>query len=151
MLAFKDLKAILKTSVVWEKKLKDFYDVAEFAVQSRESKRVIGLLRDNLVDKLKILEDINLDRYGQTEWVQFAPDYKEEDLIPIHKISRESTPKEIITEILESEKRLKSFYATIHGNLITRNQKDLFDSIVTFKDNQISEIENLLKRDDLGS
>ncbi len=150
MIAFKELKAVLKTSVVWEKKLKDFYDVAEYAVKSEDSKKVISLLRGNLVEKLEILDDIKLDKYGKTEWIQFAPDFKE-DIIPTQRINRDSTPREIINQILECEMQLKSFYASIHSNLIIRSQKELFDSLVTFKDNQISEIKNLLNRDDLGN
>ena len=151
MIAFQELKAVLKTSVVWEKKLKDFYDVAEYAVKSEDSKKVITLLRGNLVEKLEILDDIKLDKYGKTEWIQFAPDFKDEDFIPTQRISRDSTPREIINQILECEKQLKSFYASIHSNLIIRSQKELFESLVTFKDNQISEIKNLLNRDDLGN
>ena len=83
MIAFKELKDILKTSVVWEQKLKDFYDVAEFAMKNEESKKIISLLRGNLEEKLEILEKINPEKFGQTEWVQFAPDYKVEDLILI--------------------------------------------------------------------
>ena len=151
MIAFKELKDILKTSVVWEQKLNDFYDVAEFALKSEESKKIISLLRGNLVEKLEILDKINPEKFGQTEWIQFAPDYKVEDLIPIQKINRDSSPREIIEQILQSETQLQSFYASIQGNLIIRSQKELFDSLVTFKDNQISEIKNLLNRDDLGN
>jgi len=151
MIAFKELKAVLKTSIIWEKKLKDFYDVAEYAMKSEDSKKVISLLRGNLVEKLEILDDIKIDKYGKTEWIQFAPDFKDEDIIPTQRISRDSTPRKIINQILECETQLKSFYAAIHSNLIVRSQKELFDSLVTFKDNQISEIKNLLNRDDLGN
>lgn len=151
MIAFKELKAVLKTSIVWEKKLKDFYDVAEYAVKSDDSKKVISLLRDKLEEKLEILDGIKLDKYGKTEWVQFAPDFKEEEIIPTQRINRDSTPREIINQIFKCEMQLKSFYASIHSNLIIRSQKELFDSLVTFKENQISEIKNLLNRDDLGN
>ena len=150
MIAFQDLKAVLKTSIGWERKLKDFYDVAEYALKSQESRQIIAILRDKLAAKLEILENINLDRHGKTAWIQFAPDYKDEDLIPIQQIGRNSAPREIISQILETETRLKDFYASICSDLISRSQKEVFDSLVKFKENQISEIDNLLNSSDLS-
>ncbi len=80
-----------------------------------------------------------------------ALDCKEEAILPKHNITRDSTPKEIINHILECEEHLQKFYAAINNNLIIRSQKELLDSLVTFKVNQISEIKNLLNSDDLGN
>ena len=150
MIAFQDLKAVLRASIGWERKLKDFYDVAEYALKSQESRQIIAVLRDNLAAKLEILENINLDKYGENAWIQFAPDYKDEELIPIKKIDRNSAPREIISQILETETKLRDFYTTIHSNLVSRAQKEVFGSLVKFKENQISEIDNLLSSSDLS-
>jgi hypothetical protein len=145
LIAFKNLKEILDITVRWEKSLKDFYDVAEFALRNKKSKEVIDLLRSNLVVRLEILQNINLDDYGKTGWVRYAPDYKDESLIPIKTISRDANPQEIFTRILEYVKKLKSFYQTISSKLVAAKQKELFDSLVQFKEDQIYEINRFME------
>ena len=39
MIAFKSLSEILKTMLRWENKLKDFFDVAEYALHNENSKK----------------------------------------------------------------------------------------------------------------
>jgi len=149
LIAFKNLKEILEITIRWEKSLKDFYDVAEFALRNNESKEVIALLRSNLIIRLEILKNINLDDYGKTGWVRYAPDYRDDTLIPIKSISRDAGPQEIFTQILEYEKKLKNFYQTISGKLVAIKQRELFDSLVQFKDEQIYEINKFM--DSYGS
>jgi hypothetical protein len=140
VIAFKNLKEILQITVKWEKKLKDFYDVAEFALRNKDSKQVVVLLRENLLNRLDVLKKINLDDYGKTEWVRYAPDYKDSELIPVQTISRDADPVMIFTQILEYEQKLRDFYKTIHDKLVVSKQKDLFESLVKFKNEQIFEI-----------
>ena len=144
MLAFTNLKEIMDLTIKWEKKLKDFYDVAEFALRNNESKRVVAFLRENLVDRLEITKNINLNDYGKTEWVQYAPAYKDDELIPTKTISRDADPKDIFHQILDYEKKLKGFYETIAQKLVVAKQKDLFESLALFKDEQIFEINKFL-------
>ncbi len=146
VIAFKNLKEILDITIRWEKSLKDFYDVAEFALRSGESKEVIALLRSNLMTRLDILKNINLDDYGRTGWVRYAPDYRGDALIPIKSISRDADPLEIFTQILEYEEKLKNFYQTISSKLVATKQRELFDSLVQFKDEQIFEINKFMDR-----
>ena len=136
-------------TIKWEKKLKDFYDVAEFALRNDESKRVVALLRENLVTRLEIIKNINLNDYGKNEWVQYAPDYKDDELIPIKTISRDADPKDIFTQILEYEKKLQSFYEAIAKKLVVAKQKELFESLALFKDEQIFEINKFLDSFDI--
>jgi hypothetical protein len=144
VLAFTNLKEIMDLTIKWEKKLKDFYDVAEFALRNDESKRVVVILRKNLVDRLEITKNINLNDYGKTQWIQYAPDYKDDELIPIKTISRDADPKDIFNQILDYEKKLKSFYETIANKLVVAKQKDLFESLSLFKDEQIFEINKFI-------
>ncbi len=144
MIAFKNLKDILNITIKWEQKLKDFYDVAEFALRNKESKKAVGLLKENLLRRLDVLKNINLDDFGKTGWIRYASDYREDELIPIHKISRDSNPKEIFLQILDYETKLKSFYSTIYSKLVAAKQKELFESLVNFKDEQIHEINNFM-------
>jgi len=144
MISFSDLKGVLAATVRWEQKLKDFYDVAEFAMKSRESKEAVVRLRENHMERLSVLENVDVARFGSSEWIRFAPAYDDEDIVPVHGISRDSTPSQVVDRIVSCEKNLRDFYAAVATHLISRDQKDLFASLVTFKDNQIAQIEQLL-------
>ena len=143
MIAFKSLSEILKTMLGWENKLKDFYDVAEYALQNEKSKKTVQTLRERHVNKLEILRGVDPSSYGKTEWVRYAPSYQEEDLIPVGKIRRDAEPDEIFEHLLDYESKLKSIYSSIASNLISRTQKELFESLVRFKQEQIEEIRHL--------
>jgi rubrerythrin len=145
VIAFKDLKDILKISIKWEQNLKNFYDVAEFALQKKESKKVLAMLKENLLKRLEILKNINIENYGKTSWVRYAADYKDDELIPIHSISRDASPQEIFTQILNFETKMKDFYSTIFSKLVPSKQRELFESLVKFKEEQIYEINNFMK------
>ncbi|MEW5817851.1 MAG: hypothetical protein AB1798_20965 [Spirochaetota bacterium] len=146
MIAFKELQDIVKRTTGWERKLLDLYDVAEFGIKNKDSKAVIKFLKERQEDNLEILENIDVKKYGKTEWVRFASDYKDEELIPKRNIKKDSTPVEIFNCILEYENKLKDFYHSIFERLSTEAQKELFDSLVKFKDEQISRIKNLMER-----
>jgi hypothetical protein len=143
MIAFKSLSDILRTMIGWEKKLKDFYDVAEYALRNEKSKKTVQTLRERHEEKLEILRNVDPSSHGKTEWVRYAPSYREEDLIPVGKIQRDAEPEEIFEHLLDYEGKLKSIYASIATNLISRSQKDLFESLVRFKEEQIEEIRRL--------
>jgi ferritin len=143
MIAFRSLSEILKTTIGWEKKLKDFYDVAEYALQNEKSKKTVQTLRERHENKLEILRNVDPSNHGKTEWVRYAPSYREEDLIPVGKIRRDSSPEEIFAHLLDYEGKLKSIYSSIATNLISRSQKELFESLVLFKEEQIEEIRHL--------
>ena len=144
MIAYKDLKVLLETMIKWENKLTDFYDVAEIAMRDEESKKLIVMLRGNHINNLNIIKDTRIEDYGKDEWIKYAPDLDFKDLIPIGKIKRESPPKEIITHILDYEKKMKNYYFSISEKIITRDEKELFDSLVKFKDRQVFELKTFL-------
>ena len=144
MISFRNLQDILQITMRWEKKLKDFYDVAELAMRSDESKRVVALLKDRLSAKMDVLQNIDMKKFGTTEWIRYAPDYKDEDLIPIGAIQRESSPQELFTHLLGYEEKLQNVYTRIAETLITQRQKELFESLAQFKGEQIEEITRLM-------
>ncbi len=145
MVSFKDLKTLLEIIIDWENKLTDFYDVAEIALREKESKKILAFLRENHVTNLKIIKDINLEEYGKDEWIKYAPDYRVKDLIPIGKIKRDSSPKEIFKNILEYEEKIKAFYFSISEKIISREAKELFDSLVKLKDKQVFILKSFLE------
>lgn len=151
MIAFKSLSEILKTTVRWEDKLKDFYDVAEYALKNEKSKITVQMLRDKHVDKLEILKRVDPLRYGKTEWVRYAPSYRDADLIPVGKIRRDAEPGEIFEHLVDFENKLKNIYSSIADNLVSREQKELFESLVLFKEEQIEEIRHLREQTRSGT
>ena len=108
MIAFRDVKEIVKITVKWERKLKDFYDVVEVAVLREGSKQTVVMLRARLLEKLEILEGIDLNAFGNTEWIRYLPDVKENELIPVTGIRRESAPNEVFEHLLAYEEKLKN-------------------------------------------
>ena len=67
MIAFKSLSEILDTMLGWENKLKDFYDVAEYALQNEKSKKTVQTLRERHVNKLEILRGAD-HVYNRPDW-----------------------------------------------------------------------------------
>jgi hypothetical protein len=145
MIAYKNLKEVLDRTVQWERKLNDLYDVAQFGVKQEESQKLVSFLKDRQEANLEVLEGIDIKKFGPGEWIQFAGDYREEELIPVHQIHRDSTPGEILETILEYEEKLKSFYAAIADHVTSGAQQDLFDSLMRFKEEQTNRIKNFVR------
>ncbi|RKX74889.1 MAG: hypothetical protein DRP87_15855 [Spirochaetes bacterium] len=140
MISYKELKELLQKAIRWEEKLKDLYDVAELGLKEPKSKEVVKILGNKLKEKLEVSENVDVEKHGRTEWVRFAPDYRDEDLIPKKAITKHTTPEEIFRQLLDFETKLKSYYSAILKNLRTDRQRDLFESLVRFKEEQVAEI-----------
>ena len=149
MIAFKDLKGLMETVINWENKLSEFYDVAETILKNNESKKIIALLRENHIKNLQIIKDIHIENFGGNEWIRYVPDFNVKNLLPIEKIKRETTSKEIINYVLEFEEKTREFYSSISEIIITRNQKELFNSLAIFKDRQVFEIKKIMESNHL--
>jgi hypothetical protein len=142
---YQDLQEVLNLTVGWEKELKDLYDVAEIALRDERSRKAVAILRDRLVRNLKVLEAVDVQKYGKTEWVRYSLDFRMEELIPKTRLKRDSTPMEIFECILECEEKLKDFYSTIRDLLVSRQQGELFDSLIAFRVAQIIEIKSSME------
>ena len=145
MIGYKDLRSLLNLIVEWEKKLADFYDVAEYALRKKESLITVKILKENHDNNMKVLESIDVEEFGNDEWIKYTPDFNVHDIMPIGKISRDASPDEIIHSILEFEEKVKEYYEKIADKIITSQEKDLFDSLVSFKNTQIVRIKQLLE------
>ena len=146
MIAFKNVAEILDKSLTWEQELKDLYDVAEFAMKSDESRKTVALLRDNLEKKLAVLKKVDPADHGSAEWVRYAADYNDKDLINAESITRDSAPEEILSHIVTYQERLRDFYGRIAENLVSRDQRELFESLAAFKSEQIEEFGLIMSR-----
>ncbi len=141
---YEELQDVLNRAIGWEKELKDLYDVAEIALRDERSRRLVGILRDRLVKNLEVLGSVDVERYGKTEWVRYSFDFRTDDIVPKTRLKKDSPPKEVFERILESEEKLRDFYATIRDMLISSGQQELFSSLVTFKTGQIIEIKDYM-------
>jgi len=141
MIAFKNLKEILRITLQWEQSLKDFYDVAEFALKSEASKKAVRLLRAKLEEKLAVLRGVKPEDFGKTEWIRFTLDYKPEELTP--GLSRASDAGEIFRHLVDFQGKLAGVYARVAETIVSRGQKELFESLARFKEEQGAEVRRL--------
>lgn len=146
MLAYKELQDILNTTQRWEQAMLELYQVAEVGLKNNEASKTLSFLMENHISQMEILKNIRIENYGPTEWVKFTADLHEEDIIPKQTINRNSTAGDICAAILEYEGNLKRFYQMVTDHLNTEQQKELFQSLVQFKENQIERIQNCLKQ-----
>ena len=142
MIAYQELQKIVDTTVVWEEKMFDLYEVAELGLKNEDAIKAVRFLKDNHVEHTNVLRNINVENYGPTEWVKFTKDYREEDIIPKRDINRNSSAEELCSYMLEYEGKMMEFYGFVRDHLVTEKQIELFDSLVTFKRNQIERIKN---------
>ena len=141
MIAFKNLKEILSITLQWEQSLKDFYDVAEFALKSEASKKAVRLLRAKLEEKLAVLRGVRTEDFGKTEWIRFTLDYKPEELTPT--IGRAAAAGEIFRHLVDFQGKLAGVYSRIAETIVSRGQKELFESLARFKQEQGAEVRRL--------
>ncbi len=141
MIAFKNLKEILSITQQWETSLKDFYDVAEFALKSEASKEAVRLLRAKLEEKLAVLRGVRPEDFGKAEWIRFTLDYSPEELTP--KLGRNSAAGEIFRHLVDFQSKLGGVYSRIAETVVSRGQKELFESLARFKEEQGAEVRRL--------
>ena len=140
MVVFRDLKGLMEVIIIWEDKLTDYYDAAEKIIENKQFKQVIALLREKHLNNLLIIKEIHVEDYGKDEWIQITPDCNVKDLLPVDEIKKDSTSQEIIDHVLEFEEKMMDFYSCISKMIISRDEKELFDSLVKFKERQILNI-----------
>ena len=140
MLAYKELQDILGATLKWEQNMLDLYEVAEIGIKDKDAKSALTFLKDNHVSHMDVLKNVDVKKFGPTEWVRYSLDYRTDDLIPKKAINRNSSAEEIWTLILDYEEKLKTFYRDVTDRLNTEKQKELFESLVLFKENQIQRI-----------
>ncbi len=140
MLAYKELQDIIDATLEWERNILDLYEVAEIGIKDEDAKSALAFLKDNHVSHLNVLKHIDVKNFGPTVWVRYSRDYRIDDLIPKKAINRDSSAEEICTLILNYEEKLKTFYRDVADHLNSEKQKDLFESLGLFKENQIQRI-----------
>lgn len=144
MASYQSLQDLLNRALKWEKELLSFYDVAKIGLGDEKSKNLVTRLEAQQGRNLEILRDIDVEKYGPNEWVRFSIEYHDEQLIPKKSVKRDSKPEEIVTAILDYENKLKKYYETIHNSVVSDSQKELFASLVQFRDRQIEQLHAFL-------
>ncbi len=94
---------------------------------------------------VEILQNMHMKQFGPSEWVNYVPDYSDDEIISKKKITRDSTPHKIFYTILAYEEKSRNFYTSISENVIGERQRELFESLITFQEEQISKINNYIK------
>jgi len=145
MAVFRDLKKLLEMAVVWEERLTDFYDAVERTSRAKELCQNIVLLKKRHVENLDIVRCIDIEAYGKDEWIQNVPEIDVENLLCLSSVTEDMSMREIFARVLKFERRMKEFYGFVADKVIDIDEKELFESLVQFKDWQIIEIRRNLE------
>jgi hypothetical protein len=144
MLAYRNVGDIIGKAIQWETALRGFYEVAEVALKNPESRKLVVVLREKLVERLRILQELDVKKYGNAEWVKFVPAVADDEIVPKVSITRSSDPRQVFEVILGVDEKLERFYGSLAGSLVSREQKELFQSLALFKAEQIESIKGYM-------
>jgi hypothetical protein len=144
MLAYRNVGDIAAKAIEWETALKGFYEVAEVALRNPGSRKLVGMLREELLERLRVLKELDVKKFGGVEWVKFPPAMAEDEIVPKVTITRNSPPEEVFGVIVGVDERLERFYTGLASNLVSRAQKELFQSLALFKAEQIESIKGYM-------
>ena len=146
MSAYMNLKNLLIKMIEWEEKFTDFYNYALGVIEEKHCKQTITILLEKQMNNLQILRNIDIDNYGSNEWIMITPDINTTELLSKEKISSKSNTEDIAKIILNLEQKIQKFYLSVSKKIIDTGQRDLFDSLVIFKEKQIYEIKRCLEK-----
>ncbi len=146
MSPYKSLKELLKKVIELEEKFSEFYDAALKTIEDEYCRQTLKILNEQHIKNLDIIKGIEIDNYGYNEWIQITPDLNIMDLPSKEKISDKTTTEEIAEVILDFEQKMKQIYSSISKEINDMGDKELFDSLVLFKDKQIYEIKRCIER-----
>ena len=143
------LDEILKLMIDWEKKLNDFYSRIHDQLKNERSKKMVDVLKTEQAKAVYALEKLDLKEYKNSEFTKYAPDWRNEDVIPRVDISVQATPAEILDCVLGYEEKLEDYYKSIRGLLVYAKDKEVLDLLIQFKLNQIKRIKGYMDTYDL--
>lgn len=144
MTRYQDLKELLIHMIEKEDDLTHYYDVAGRVVSDHKCQTILEMLRDNHLKNLEFIREINVGDFGADEWVKCAPEIELNGLLPEGELTFDTSVDEISKHILNFEIELRDFYAKITREIISRDVRDLFESLVKFKERQIFEIKSCI-------
>ena len=139
------LSDIYARTLQWEKGLSDLYDVAEVGLERPESIDLVRRLHRDHDEKRRILESVDPDAFGPSEWVAFGPGTGHEEMVPNHQMARDRGPQRVLEIVLRFEQRLEEFYAELRDVVVSHGHRELFESLATFKHNQAERIRRLMR------
>jgi len=144
MTKFQNLKELLKHVIEKEGDLTRYYAIADAIVKSHKCRVILEMLRDNHERNLQVIREIDVREFGGDEWTWCVPEIELKELLPRGDLSPDSTVDEIASHILDFETGMRDFYAAVAKELISSDERDLFESMVRFKERQIFEIKSCL-------
>jgi len=137
---FQDLKELMQQIIAIENRFTEFYDGALNVVTDTHCRQVLELLREKHVCNLRILRDINIDEYGFDEWTRNIPGHLLEEFTLPTPFTGASSMHDMAQIILAFEWKMKDLYSSIADEIVSRDEKELFDSLARFKEKQIHDI-----------
>jgi hypothetical protein len=144
MTRYQDLKELLCHVIEKEDNLTHYYDIAGKIVTNHKCRAVLKMLRDNHDCNLKVIRGIDIEDFGANEWIKYGPDTELKALLPEGELTPDSSVGEIVSHILDVETGMRDFYHAITREIVFRDERDLFESLVKFKERQIYEIKSCL-------
>ncbi len=144
MTRFQDLKELLAHVIEKEGDLTRYYDIADSIVTNHKCRAILEMLRDNHERNLQVIREIDVRDFGGDEWTRCIPDIDLKYLLPDGELTPDSSVEEISRHILDFETGMRDFYAAVSKEIISSEGRDLFESLVRFKERQIFEIKSCL-------
>lgn len=138
------LSEISKLIVRWEEKLNNFYNMAYRHLKNERSRKVVELLKEEQEKMLKIIKEIYLEKYKNTELIKNPPNWHREEVIPHVDLTENSSPEDIFDRILSYEEKLEEYYTHVRDILVYKKDRELLDMLIQFKLNQIKRIKSYM-------
>ncbi len=140
MVVFRDLRSVLETVIVWEERLSAFFEGAAHELYDKECLQILAVLRERHEQCLAIVRGVRVENFGRDEWIRGAADPDIRDTLPAADDLGIMTRENIAVQVLEFETGLRDFYRAISEEIVTAEEKDLFESLASLKDKQILDI-----------
>ncbi len=144
MTRFQNLKELLTHVIEKEGDLTRYYEIADSIVRNHRCHAVLEMLRDNHEQNLQVIREINVRDFGGDEWTWCIPDIELKSFLPESELSPDSTVDEVSEHILDFETGMRDFYSLVAKGIISSAERDLFESLVRFKERQIFEIKSCI-------
>lgn len=136
---------IIQKIIATERTLGFFYAEAQDRLKGQRSRKLIGMLNEEQGKHVEALEGIDLKPYRDSEFIKNQPEPFKDDLTgDVHAVLKE-TPERILVRILSFEEKLKEYYTHVRSVLAFEKDRELMDTLIQMKINQIKHIRGYIE------
>lgn len=147
---YQTVNEILKIIIGWETRLYDCYRDAGWRLKDERSRKIVGILREDLQRHLEGLCDIDTSRQSNLEFLKNVPDFCSPDVLPPFVLDAQDPPEEVFRKALSYEENFVKIYRRLYELSNFHQSKDLFDMLLQFKLGQIKHIKALMDGYDMA-